>query len=264
MILSQTDMLAAAAVVQPLLLMEFFGSRNVADIEPGGMLDLLRSGSFSQSRGLYYGASAGVSSDLNTLLMVAAYAGRGLSVNFDGVDTTLTMNLATLNGIQPDSSMTSANYTLALNAGADIYASIQGSPSVISFGANQFFDAIYNLIWFKADLAVNGFNYLKGTNTKIPQTEEGMDGLKSAYAQSCVTGVTNGYLAPGSWTSAVPFGNQKNFLNAISQYGYFIYSTPISQQAAAARASRTAPVCQIAAKQAGAIHSSDVLVVVNQ
>jgi len=260
----QADTLAAAAVAQPLLLMPFFPSRETADIAPGGTLDLLRTGGFSQSRGLYYGASAGVASDTNTLTMAAAYAGRGLCVDFQGSDTTITMNLATLETIQPDSTMTLDIYNSAKTAGVDVYASIQGSPSVISNGANFFFDDVYNGLWFKSDLAINGFNFLKETNTKIPQTEQGMDGLKGAYQVSCNTANTNGYLAPGTWDIAVPFGNQQNFLNAISQFGFYIYSTPISQQAPSVRATRAAPLVQIAGKTAGAIQSSSVIVTINQ
>lgn len=260
-IIGQTDLLAAAAIIQPLNLIGFFVSYNSADIQPGGMLDLLRSGSFTQSRGLYYGDSS--SSGLNAVLMMTAYAGRALSTNFSGSNTTSTMHLKTLATIQPDPSMTQTILNLAVAAGADTYVSLQGDPSVFTSGANSYFDQVYNLQWYVGALLVAGFNYLAQSATKIPQTESGMDGLKGAYRNVSQQAVANEYLAPGTWTSSTTFGNQSDFLANVSQYGYYIYSSPISQQLQAARAARQAPLVQIAIKQAGAIQSSSVIVYVN-
>lgn len=260
-ILGQTDMLAAAAIILPLNLIGFFVSYNSADIAPGGLLDLLRSGTFTNSRGLYYGDPS--LSGLNAVLMMAAYAGRGLSVNFNGSNTTITMHLKQLLGIQPDPSMTQTLLNLAQSAGADCYVSLQGDPCVFTSGKNKFFDQVYNLEWLVGALQVAGFNYLAQSATKVPQTEQGMDGLKGAYRSICQQAVTNQYSAPGTWTSSTTFGNQALFLQNIAQYGYYIYSQPISQQLATARQARQAPLVQIAIKEAGAIQSSDVIVYVN-
>src|SRR5581483_6676664 len=67
-IIGQTDLLASAAVIQPLNKIGFFVSHTSADILPGGMIDLLRTGGFTQSRGLYYGDST----ELNDLVMMSA------------------------------------------------------------------------------------------------------------------------------------------------------------------------------------------------
>lgn len=260
-VIGQTDMLAAAAITLPLNIIGAFASYNSADIEPGGKIDLLQSGSFNNSRGLYYGDSS--NSGLNALLMMASYMGLALSVNFSGSNTTMTMHLKTLRGVQPDPTMTQTILNLAQAAGADCYVSIQGDPCVFTSGANKFFDQQYNLEWFVGALGVAGFNYLAQSATKVPQTESGMDGLKGAYGTVCEQAVTNQYVAPGSWTSSTTFGNQLLFLQNIAQFGYYIYSTPISKQLAADRQSRISPLCQIAIKEAGAIQKSDVLVYVN-
>jgi hypothetical protein len=262
--IGQTDMLAAAAVVQALNAVAFWVSYNQADINVGGMLDLLRSGSFTQSRGLYYGAISPASNQwLTSVQYMAAYAGLAMSTNFNGSNTTQTMHLKALATIQPDPTMTQTILALAVAAGADTYVSIQGVPKVFCSGLNSFWDQVYNLCWFVGGLQVAGFNYLAQSSTKIPQTEQGMDGLKSAYRAVCEQGVTNQYLAPGSWTSSTTFGNQVDFVNNILQRGYYIYSQPVAQQAQTARAARQAPLVQIAAKQAGAIHSSSVIVNIN-
>lgn len=258
-IIGQTDLLASAAVVQALNKIAFFVSHTAADIAPGGMLDLLRTGSFTQTRGLYYGDSV----ELNDLVMMASYAGLGLSVNFNGSNTTITMNLKVLSGVQPDPTITQTLLNQAAAAGADTYVSIQGTPGIICVGANQFYDAVYNLQWLVGAVQVAGFNYLAQTGTKIPQTESGMDGFKGAIRTVLEQAVTNQYAAPGSWTSPITFGNQAQLVANISQRGYYIYSQPISQQLQTARAARQAPVCQIALKAAGAIQTASIIVSVN-
>lgn len=258
-ITSQVNMLAAAAVIEALNKVAFFVSRLSADIAPGGKLDLLRSGNFHQSRGLYYG---GVSDDV-ALVMMASYAGRALSTDFSGSNTTSTMHLKDLIGVQPDPSMTQTLLNEAQAAGVDVYISLQGVAKVFCSGLNHFFDQVYNLQWFVGALQVAGFNYLAQSSTKIPQTENGMDGLKGAYRQICELALTNQYAAPGSWTSATTFGVQADFLQNIIQRGYYIYSVPISQQLPTARSARQAPLIQIALKEAGAIHSSSVIVNIN-
>lgn len=255
----QADMLAAAAVVQALNKIAFFVQKSSASINTGGALDLLTTGGFSQSRGLYYGSST----DLEALVMQASYAGRALSVNFAGSNTTSTMSLKDLIGVQPDPSMTQTLYNKAKDAGADIYASFQGVPKVQSFGANSFFDQVYNLQWFVGALQVAGFNFLAQSSTKVPQTENGMDGLKGAYRAVCGQAVSNQYLAPGTWNSPTTFGNQADLYANVAQFGYYIYSTPISKQLQVDREARVAPIVQIAVKEAGAIQSSTVIVNVN-
>lgn len=259
LIFSQADMLAAAAVVQPLNKIAFFVSRTSADVAPAGLLDLLRSGGFTQSRGLYYGGIT----DQEALVMMASYSGRALSTNFNGSNTTSTMQLKDLTGVQPDPSITETLFAQCKTAGADVYASFQGVAKVFSTGANSFFDDIYNEQWIIGAMQVAVFNYLAQSATKIPQTEQGMDGLKGAIRKVCDQAVTNQYLAPGQWNSSTTFGNQADFFANIKQAGYYIYSQPIAQQSQSARAARQAPLVQIALKEAGAIHSSSVIIYIN-
>jgi hypothetical protein len=90
-----------------------------------------------------------------------------------------------------------------------------------------------------------------------------MSGLKAAYRAVLDQAVANQYCAPGQWNSATTFGNQTDFIANIAQKGYYIYSAPVSQQSQANRAARVAPLVQIALKEAGAIHSSSVVIYVN-
>jgi hypothetical protein len=258
-VIGQTDLLAAAAIVQALNKIAFFVSHTQADIATAGMIDLMRSGSLTQTRGLYYGDT----SDLNDIVFMASYAGRALSTNFTGSNTTQTMHLKALSGVQPDPTITQSILNTAIAAGADTYISLQGVSSVFCSGANTFYDRVYNLQWFVGALQVAGFNYLATTSTKVPQTEAGMDGLKGAYRSVCEQGITNQYGAPGAWNSPTVFGNPADLILNVGQRGYYIYSTPIAQQSQTNRVARQAPLVQIAFKEAGAIQSSTVIVNVN-
>lgn len=255
---SQADMLAAAAVIQANNMIGFFAQTSTATIAPGGALDLLRTGKFTQSRGLFYDSTSA-----DALNFQAAYAGRALSTVFTGSNTTQNMHLKQLVGVQPDPALTQTLLNQAVTAGADTYPSLQGFPCVFTSGANDYFDNVYNLQAFAGYLQIAGFNYLAGASTKIPQTENGMDGLKAAYRQICQQFVANQYLAPGSWNSPTTFGNQADLISNVAQFGYYIYSSPIATQLQSARAARQAPLVQIAAKEAGAINSSSVVVFVN-
>lgn len=254
--IGNTDFDAVAALVQPLNYMYVEVSATAADIT-GAFQDNTDAGN-THTRCLYYGDTY-----LNAILMKASYVGRLFCVDFDASGTTLTAQLKQLVGIEADPSMTQTIYSNCLDAGVDCYPSFQGFAGISSSGANSYFDQVYNVLAFADALQVAGFNYLAGTATKIPQTEDGMNGLKGAYRAVCDRYVANGYLAPGSWTSSTTFGNQQNLLNNVSEFGYYIYSSPIALQTQAARVARQAPLVQIAAKEAGAVHTSNILVFIN-
>ena len=90
-----------------------------------------------------------------------------------------------------------------------------------------------------------------------------MTGLRNAYETTLAQGVANGFIGVGvGWgdDQPVPFGNPEDFRRNILEKGYYIYSLPISKQSSEDREARKAPIVQIAIKEAGAIHSSNVIV----
>ena len=191
---------------------------------------------------------------------IATYASIACSTNYSGSSTVLTMNLKELTGILPDLNLNQTYYTQAKQNGVDIYGNTEGLSCVYSFDNGAYTDEVTGELWFKKALETSGFNYLRKTNTKIPQTEAGMTGLKNAYESRCVQAVRNGLIAPGTWNDSIPFGNPEDFLRNIEEKGYYIYSLPIAQQQQAEREQRIAPIVQIAIKLAGAFHSSNVIV----
>lgn len=244
--------------------MLFVASNSKADFETTGILGALAGASLTQTRGLYY--NDGVTQD--TINFAAAYASRGLSTDFSGSLTAFTMNMKQLVGFGPDTTLTQTDINKTLANGVDVYPpfgfqGLTATGNLYTSGANGFFDQIYNQLWLKFALQVAGFDYLAQTNTKIPQTETGMDGLKNVYRQVCQQAVTNGMAAPGRWDSPVVFGNPATLARAVTDIGYYVYSQPVSQQSTADRQLRKAPLVQIAIKMAGAIHTSSVIVQVN-
>ena len=204
-----------------------------------------------------YGGAEGSKQALATYATIAA------STNYTGTDTCLTMNLKTLTGILPDLNLNQTYVNAAKTNGVDIYGSLEGLGVVFSNSNNGYTDDLTGQLWLKKDLEVNGFNYLRKTNTKIPQTESGMSGLKNAYEVSLQQGVTNGFIGTVvGWGDDVPipFGNPEDFRRNILENGYYIYSLPVSSQSNADREERKSPLIQIAVKAAGAIHSSNVIV----
>ena len=256
---TQTVLLAAAAVIQPLNKQLFVTSITPADVATGGMLDLLRSGTLNQTRGVpYFDVLA------TALVYQASYASLALSTNFQGSNTTQTMHLKTLVGVQPDPTMTQTLLAQCQAAGADVYCNIQGVSKVFCSGANGFFDDVNNLLWFGGALQVALFNALATTNTKIPQTESGMLIIKGAARVICEQAITNQFLAAGTWNSPNTFGNLNDLILNVGQRGYYIYTAPIASQSQAVRVTRAAPLMQIAIKYAGAIHSATCIVNINQ
>lgn len=254
--LEDTAVVAVATAVQALDNIFIHQGSSTADI--AGLATTITTASDSHTRILVY------TNDLPSAnLMKAAYAGRGFSVDFTGSNTSQTMNLKALATINPDTGITQTNYNQALIAGADLYVNYAGVPSVLSTGANHYFDEPYADLALKFALETAGFNFLRQTNTKVPQTEQGMNGLKAAYAAVLDQFVTNGSIAPNPWNSSETFGDPQIFLQNILTKGYYIYSLPIAQQNASDRTARKAPLVQIAIKRAGAIHTSNVLVVVD-
>ncbi len=247
----------AAVVIETLSKIAFWPSKDEDSVQTGGDLDHFRSRNQHQNRGLLY---IGAADDTKTLIMGASYAGRALSTNFDGVRTTQTMHLKDLTSVDADSAIGETLAAQAKAAGADIYASIQGIAKTLTSGKNQFFDQVYNKLWFKGRIEVDGFNALAQTDTKIPQTEDGIEAMTGAYGLVCEQAVVNGYIAPGEWNGAIPFGDPELFLANIRQKGYYVFSSPIAKQSQSARADRQAPLAQIAIKEAGAEHSGQVVI----
>lgn len=229
---------------------ELTSMKNIADLGSD-----IKAAELSKTRSLAMSNSAE-----DAKIAIATYATIAKSVNWSGNDTANTMNLKTLTGCLPDNGLSDSYLLSAQSNGVDVYGNTGGLSVVYSNDNNGYTDDIEGQLAFKKRIEVAAFNYLRQTNTKIPQTEKGLSGLKSAYEQVCINFVRNGFLAPGTWNGAIPFGDPEDFARAIEETGYYIYSIPISQQSQTDREARKAPVVQIAVKCSGAFHSSEIII----
>lgn len=207
-----------------------------------------------------YGADAQTAAQ-NARIFAAAYLSKAMSVNYGGSNTTMTMNLKDLAGVAADTNINETILEQCVSAGADCYPSIEGLPKVISNAqGGMYIDQVLNQIWFVNTIQRNVFNVLATTRTKIAQTDAALEIITKAIRQVCNQGVGNGYLAPGSWNSPDTFGDYDDFLRNIEEFGYYIYHMPVAEQSQTDRQARKAPVYQIAGKEAGAVHSANILI----
>lgn len=232
-------------------------SNDVNSVKSGGVFYQLR-GNFYTKCLLYT-----MGTSFEATLFAAAYVSRGMAVNYNGSNTTLTMNLKDLANVQADTGISETILNLCSTAGVDCYPSIAGLAKVISNKYRFFFDQVQNQIWLVNTVQRAVFNGLATTTTKIPQTEAGMVLFESPIYGVVAQAVNNGMAAPGTWTSPDTFGNLEDFHRNIREFGYYIYHTPVSEQLTAVREARIAPVVQIAVKEAGAIHSGNILIYIN-
>lgn len=184
-------------------------------------------------------------------------AARGLSVKYDQINSTLTLEFKQEPGVMPEN-MTSTQYSV-LEAKNYTYLATVANGFIMLFNtktpSGRFFDEIVNLDWFTLDLQNNVFTALATSPTKVPQTDKGMEVLLQAAAKTCEKAVRNRMATPGKWTHD-GFGalNNGDFL----QQSYYLYASPVAEQSDADRAARKTPPIQGALCGAGAFHSVDI------
>lgn len=251
-ILDDSDLLETAKMIQTMDKILFVGSNDTADI--AGIFTTIKNSGLSHTRCLEYTLSLSSAMDFS-----AGYASKALSTNFTGSNTVSTMHLKDIIGVVADIGITQTLLMSCQNAGVDFYGDF-GVPKTFTSGENEFYDSVYISLALKLYLIVSGFNFLAKTNTKIPQTEEGMNGLKDEYRKIFKQFVDNGSFARGVWTNPTTFGNPEDHIRNIADFGYYIYSQPIAQQLQSQRIKRIAPLVQMCGKSSGAVHFSSAII----
>lgn len=190
-------------------------------------------------------------------------AARILGVNYEGDNTTITLKFKQEPGVVAEAlSVTQALAAEAKNA--NLFISYENGTAIIEQGvqaSGEFTDIITGADWLATTLQRDIWNLLYSSTTKIPQTDDGANLIQATCEARCAQAVNNGYAAPGVW-NAGGFGTlvQGDFL----QKGFYVYISPMRLQPQADRAARKCPPIQIAIKLAGAIHSADVTININQ
>jgi len=202
-------------------------------------------------------------SKANNRKMAVSYMARMHTVNFDGDSTAITMNLKELS-ITPES-YSQTEVDKAQTVGLDVYTTVKnGVPLVLSSGANNFTDNVYNTLAFVEDIKVGAFNALKGTSTKVAQTNQGVNYLVNELEQITRKFVNAGVFAGGTWNGSDTFGDLDVFNKNIELNGFYWKAGSLAAQSQVDREARKSPAIQGAVKFAGAIHSADIIINFNK
>jgi len=194
--------------------------------------------------------------------VIMSYLGRILTTHWGGSNTTITLMYKQAPGVAPENISTQQANTLQRKH-VNVFTNYANGARLIQYGTSasgEFTDTIIGADALAIEVQARVFNTLYTAITKVPQTDAGMELLKTSAAAGCAMYVSNGWLATGTW-NAQGFGD-------LSQGdlvpGFYIFTPSMLLQNQADRQARRAPLMQIAAKCAGAIHTADVLIWVNQ
>lgn len=183
------------------------------------------------------------------------------STNWDGVNTAQTLKFKSLNSVQSDEGITTTLANKADRLGINYYTDYDGTTFLAegrTVGTELFFaDSTVGRHAYATRLQAAGATRLI-QQPKIPQTDEGQITLESALVPVHEQFVRNGFLGRGLTWNGVGFGELSP--GDILENGWYMYSDSYALQSQPDREARKAMPIQIAAKEAGAIHSADILV----
>jgi uncharacterized protein DUF3383 len=189
--------------------------------------------------------------------------GRAFTVDFDGVDTTLTIKFQQEPGVQAED-LNETQGAAVVGKNANVFAEFDNDTSIIMNGtmANGFFfDEVHGTDWLQNAIQTACFNALYTAGTKVPQTDGGVTRLLGAVESVLDQADQNGLVAPGVWTG--PAIGPISTGQTLSK-GYFVFAQTIADQSQADRDARKAPPITALIKLAGAIHSANIIVNVNR
>ncbi|MBC7074662.1 MAG: DUF3383 domain-containing protein [Syntrophomonadaceae bacterium] len=199
----------------------------------------------------------------NSKYAVVSLMARILTTDYTANNTVITLMYKTEPGVVAE--QINSNQLAALTGfNCNVFVAYDNNTAIIQNGvvaSGDFIDTIFGADWLAIDIQNSVYNLLYSNPTKIPQTDAGNHIIATTIELVCAQGVTNGLLAPGTWTQP-GFGSLKQ--NDFLSKGYYVYAPPISSQNPADRAARKSVTFQVAAKLAGAIHTVDVIVNINR
>jgi hypothetical protein len=252
---SDNDYIAAAAVIQGSTVSRIMGitTQESATLQQSSTTDL--ASLLKQRRAFVMYSSS-------SPYACAAIFGDAFTVDFDGSDTMITLKFKQAGGVVAETlSETQAAVLKAKNC--NVFVEYNNDTAIIQEGVmsdGTFFDIVHGADWLVNDIQTNAFNTML-QSPKIPQTDQGVDILLCTVSNALDQSVTNGYVAPGVWTGP-PFGSIKT--GQTLPKGYYVFAPAIATQSTADRGARKAPKITAGIKLAGAIHSADIGLNVNQ
>lgn len=183
-------------------------------------------------------------------------------VNYSGVDTCITLNLKTTQGVASED-LTASEYA-AMNAkNVTYYTTVDSkgeqdagnwicNKTHSSFG--EYPDDIFNVSAISNAVEVYAYNYLRGQTSKAPQTTKGQAGLIRAIEQAGIQFYNNGYLGERNYID--PDDAQTKY----TKTGFVMLSKPedILNLLSTDRAARKSAQIRYRLYPAGAIHTVEI------
>ncbi len=190
---------------------------------------------------------------------IMSYLSRILTTDWQANSSTITLMYKNEPLVVAEN-LTSTQMDALLAKNCNVFVEYNNNTAIIQpgcSGSGQFTDAVIGAAWLAASVQNAAYNLLKGTTTKIPQTDAGMHQIATQMESVMAQAVVNGLLAPGVWNAqGVGIIKQGDYLPK----GYYIYTPPIALQSEADRAQRKSVPYQILAKLGGAVHTVDVAI----
>jgi len=187
------------------------------------------------------------------------------STNWEGRNTAQTLKFKTETSVQSDPSITTTLANQCDRLGVNYYTDYDGTTFLAegrTVGTELFFiDSTTGRHALTVRLQAAGATRLI-QQPKIPQTDEGQITLQSALVGILEQFVRNGFIGRGLRWNGNGFGELTT--GDILENGWYMFSDSYALQSQSDREARKAMPIQIAVKEAGAIHSAEIIVYVER
>lgn len=223
----------------------------LSDPSPADIATTLKDNSYQRTIGMYSSIAHAV----------AGIMGVACGLNNSTANSAFTLFAKQIVGVTVED-LTSSQRGIVEGKNCNLYLNYANYYNVFEPGVmanGYFFDQIMNRDMLVNDVQLSCMDLLYG-NRKVPQTDAGMTMIYNALSKACELAVTRGHLGPGTYTGV-------DFLNLHTDdampNGYVIQMGQLSEQSQADRALRKAVPFYITIKEAGAVHSMTIEVIVN-
>jgi hypothetical protein len=129
----------------------------------------------------------------------ASVFGRAASVNFEGIDTTITLNLKLMPTVSVEN-LSPNEFAVLRSKRAS--AVVQIGKTVTAYtdsrmAGGSWLDTTHGLLWLENRIETDMFNLLYQSSTKIPFTQVGLNTTQAVLERSLEAAVRNGLAGPG-------------------------------------------------------------------
>lgn len=189
--------------------------------------------------------------------------GRFATVDYEGSNTTITAAYKQEPGVTPEV-ITESQFATLKAKNCNVFVAVQNGTQIIFPGVmanGDYIDERIGADWLQNRIQTDCYNLLYTTATKVPQTDAGMNLIKTVIANACTVAVQNGFIAPGVWLGP-NVGTLRTF--DVLTSGFYIFAPPVSTQSQADRASRRSVPFQVCCKLAGAVHIISISVLLDR